>query len=115
RRRLLEETVAELHLEALEEFYARGTLSEQALTAALRDITCNGTGTVVLCGSAYRNRGIEPLLDAVIAYLPSPVDVPPVRGVGGEERQADPDAPFSALVFKVNAAATGRLTYVRVY
>ncbi|RAS70404.1 elongation factor G [Lentzea atacamensis] len=115
RRRLLEETVAELHLKALEEFYAQGTLTEQTLREALRDITRDGTGTVVLCGSAYRNRGVEPLLDAVIAYLPSPVDVPPVRGVGGEERQADPDAPFSALVFKVNATATGRLTYVRVY
>ncbi|NKE61319.1 elongation factor G [Lentzea sp. PSKA42] len=114
RRRLLEETVAELHPEALEEFFAQG-LSEQTLRNALRELTHQGAGTVVLCGSAYRNRGIEPLLDAVIAYLPSPVDVPPVRGVDGEERPADPDAPFAALVFKVNATATGRLTYVRVY
>ncbi|GGU17591.1 elongation factor G [Lentzea flava] len=115
RRRLLEETVAELNLKALEEFYAHGALGEQTLTEALREVTRCGTGTVVLCGSAYRNRGVEPLLDAVIAYLPSPVDVPPVRGVGGEERQADPEAPFAALVFKVNSTATGRLTYVRVY
>lgn len=115
RRRLLDETVAELHLNALEEFYAQGSIEEETLRKALRELTHRGTGTVVLCGSAYRNRGIEPLLDAVIAYLPSPVDVPPVRGVGGEEREADPDAPFAALVFKVNATATGRLTYVRVY
>jgi Translation elongation factors (GTPases) len=73
---------------------------------------------VVLCGSAYRNRGIEPLLEAVVAYLPSPLDVPAVRGThGGAEqvRPADPQAPFAGLVFKVNATATGRLTYLRVY
>ncbi|RDI17153.1 elongation factor G [Lentzea flaviverrucosa] len=114
RRRLLEEAVAELHPEALEEFFA-GSLSELTLGNALRELTQRGQATVVLCGSAYRNRGIEPLLDAVIAYLPSPVDVPPVRGVDGQERQPDPDAPFAALVFKVNAIATGRLAYVRVY
>ncbi|MFD4669170.1 elongation factor G [Lentzea sp. NPDC058450] len=114
RRRLLEETVAELHPDALEEFFAQG-LTDETLREALREITSQGTGTVVLCGSAYRNRGVEPLLDAVIAYLPSPVDVPPVRGVDGQERQPDPDEEFSALVFKVNATATGRLAYVRVY
>jgi elongation factor G len=73
---------------------------------------------VVLCGSAYRNRGIEPLLDAVVAYLPSPLDVPPVRGTQGgavQERPADPAAPFAALVFKVTATATGRLACLRVY
>ncbi|HUQ61999.1 elongation factor G [Lentzea sp.] len=114
RRRLLEEAVAELLPEVVEEFFETG-LSERTLTNALRELTRNGRGTVVLCGSAYRNRGIEPLLDAVIVYLPSPVDVPAVRGVDGQEREADPDAPFSALVFKVNATATGRLIYVRVY
>ena len=114
RRRLLEETVAELHPEALEEFFAGG-LSDETLRKALRELTRQGAGTVVLCGSAYRNRGVEPLLDAVIAYLPSPVDVPPVRGVDGEERPPDPEAPFAALVFKVNATPNGRLTYVRVY
>ncbi|MGI5498633.1 elongation factor G [Lentzea sp. CA-135723] len=114
RRRLLEEAVAELHPDALEEFFAGG-LSDETLQTALREITAQGTGTVVLCGSAYRNRGVEPLLDAVIAYLPSPVDVPPVRGVDGQERRPDPDEEFAALVFKVNATATGRLAYVRVY
>ncbi|MFI6096550.1 elongation factor G [Lentzea sp. NPDC051213] len=115
RRRLLEETVAGLHPAALEEFCAQGGVNEQTLRSVLRELTREGAATVVLCGSAYRNRGVEPLLDAVIAYLPSPVDVPPVRGVDGEERQPDPEAPFAALVFKVNATATGRLTYVRVY
>ncbi|WUW20163.1 elongation factor G [Streptomyces sp. NBC_01463] len=118
RRRLLEETVAELHPAALEEFCDRSELSERTLAGALRDLTRTGDGVVVLCGSAYRNRGIEPLLEAVVAYLPSPLDVPPVRGVLGDavqERAADPAAPFAALAFKVNATATGRLTYLRVY
>ncbi|MFJ9630167.1 elongation factor G [Streptomyces sp. NPDC101175] len=118
RRRLLEEAVAELHPGALEEFCARSTLSAGALGSALRDLTRTGDGVVVLCGSAYRNRGIEPLLDAVVAYLPSPLDVPPVRGTydGGEqERPADPQAPLSALAFKVSAAGTGRLTCLRIY
>ncbi|MEV5550632.1 elongation factor G [Streptomyces sp. NPDC052309] len=119
RRRLLEEAVAELHPGALEEFCDSGALRTGTLAAALRDLTRGGDGVVVLCGSAYRNRGVEPLLDAVIAYLPSPLDVPPVRGTGddgtAQQRPADPAAPFTALAFKVNATATGRLTYLRVY
>ncbi|KES08865.1 elongation factor G [Streptomyces toyocaensis] len=119
RRRLLEEAVAELHPGALEEFCDTGALGSGTLAAALRDLTRSGSAVVVLCGSAYRNRGIEPLLDAVLAYLPSPLDVPPVRGTcddGSEqERTADPAAPLTALAFKVNATATGRLTYLRVY
>ncbi|MDT3723799.1 elongation factor G [Streptomyces sp. DSM 41972] len=118
RRRLLEEAVAELHPAALEEFCDTGALRTGTLTASLRDLTARGEAVVVLCGSAYRNRGIEPLLDAVVAYLPSPLDVPPVRGThdGAEqERSADPAAPLAALAFKANATATGRLTYLRVY
>jgi elongation factor G len=118
RRRLLEEAVAELHPAALEEFCAQGTVSARTLSSALRDLTRSGDGLVVLCGSAYRDRGIEPLLDAVVAYLPSPLDVPPVRGTRDgvvEERPADPAAPFAALVFKVVTTPSGRLTYLRVY
>ncbi|MFF8933751.1 elongation factor G [Streptomyces paradoxus] len=118
RRRSLEEAMAELHPGALEEFCATGALSEGTLSAALREVTRDGDGVVVLCGSAYRNRGVEPLLDAVVAYLPSPLDVPPVRGThDGEEqtRPADPAAPASALAFKVHATPTGRLTYLRIY
>ncbi|MFF8601308.1 elongation factor G [Streptomyces sp. NPDC015232] len=111
RRHRLAETVAELHPAALEEYCAEGTLSPGTLTAALRDLTLGGEAVVVLCGSAYRNRGVEPLLDAVVAYLPAPADLPPVRG----ERPADPAAPLTALVFKVTTTATGRLTYLRVY
>ncbi|CAL9387566.1 Elongation factor G [Streptomyces sp. enrichment culture] len=123
-RRTLEEAVAELHTGALDEFCMRSTVSTGTLVAALRELTHSGDGVVVLCGSAYRNRGIEPLLDAVVAYLPSPVDVPPVHGVQETddgirnpvpERSADPRAPFAALAFKVHATPTGRLTYLRVY
>ena len=119
RRRLLEEAVAELHAGALEEFYDGSALSAETLSSALRDLTRTGDGVVVLCGSAYRNRGIEPLLDAVVAYLPSPSDVPAVRGTDGDgverERAADPQLPLAALAFKVSATATGRLTYLRIY
>ncbi|MGW7305581.1 elongation factor G [Streptomyces sp. NPDC054835] len=111
RRRQLTEAVAELHAAALEEYCEHGTLTDATLAAALRDLTLSGEGVVVLCGSAYRNRGIEPLLDAVVAYLPAPTDLPPVRG----EHPADPEAPFTALAFKVSATPTGRLTYLRVY
>ncbi|WP_330347573.1 elongation factor G [Streptomyces sp. NBC_00582] len=125
RRRILEETVAERHPAALEEFCDHETLSAETLTAALRDLTRTGDGVVVLCGSAYRNRGVEPLLDAVVDYLPSPLDVPAVCGIRegvdrmrdavDERRPADPAAPFAALAFKVAATPTGRLTYLRVY
>ncbi len=138
RRRRLDEAVAGLHPVALEEYYAHNALSTETLAAALRDLTRSGEALVVLCGSAYRNRGIEPLLAAVTAYLPSPLDVPAVRGVavgasagasagtsvgdgaagvrGTElERAADPDGPLTALVFKVNVTASGRLTYLRLY
>ncbi|MFD6069255.1 MULTISPECIES: elongation factor G [Amycolatopsis] len=118
RRRVLEETVAELHPAALDEFCESSAVSTETLTSALRELTRTGEGVVVLCGSAYRNRGVEPLLDAVVAYLPSPSDVPPVRGEyegTPRERPADPSAPFAALVFKVTSTATGRLTYLRVY
>ncbi|MEV5972167.1 elongation factor G [Streptomyces sp. NPDC051921] len=111
RRRVLEETVAELHPAALEEFCEKDTLGDDTLVAALRDLTLSREAVVVLCGSAYRNRGVEPLLDAVVAYLPAPADVPPVRG----EHPADPDAPLTALAFKVTTTPTGRMTYLRLY
>ncbi|KPK22213.1 MAG: elongation factor G, partial [Dehalococcoidia bacterium SM23_28_1] len=91
------------------------------LDKAVRRATLANVVTPVLCGSAMRNRGIQPLLDAVIDYLPSPVDVPPVEGVHpktGEtiERQAADDEPFAALAFKiVGDPYVGRLAYFRVY
>ncbi|MEV4218510.1 elongation factor G [Nonomuraea sp. NPDC049725] len=110
RRGLLEEAVAELHPAVLEEFCAGAPVGEATLRAALRDLTLARRAVVVLCGSAYRDRGIEPLLDAVVAYLPSPLDVPAVPG-----RAADPTQPLAALVFKVHSTGGGRLTYLRLY
>ena len=89
---------------------------------ALRAATLAGAITPVLLGSAFKNKGVQPLLDAVVDYLPSPLDVPPVHGHrpedGGDElsRRADYDAPFSALAFKVMTDPyVGKLTYFRVY
>ncbi|MBM2614640.1 elongation factor G [Actinoplanes sp. LDG1-06] len=97
-RQRLEEAVAELHPAALEEL---GDISDTVLRAALRDLTISGEAVVVLGGAAYRNVGVEPLLDAVVDYLPAP---------GG-----DPSAPLTALAFKVQTGRQGRLTFVRVY
>jgi len=117
RRRELEELVAERHAAAFDEYVTRSGLTEQTLRAALRDLTLSGELVVVLCGAAYRNRGIEPLLDAVLDYLPSPLDRPAVSGVGDESarREADPAQPLAALAFKVHVTGTGRLTYLRLY
>ncbi|MGW4248097.1 elongation factor G [Nocardia sp. NPDC004722] len=113
-RRELEEAVAERNPAALEEFVERSALSADTLRAALRELTLSGEVVPVLCGAAYRDIGIEPLLDAVVAYLPSPLDRPPV-GAEDERRGADPAEPLAALAFKVHATPTGRLTFVRVY
>ncbi|MFI9551895.1 elongation factor G [Nonomuraea endophytica] len=116
RRHLLAETVASLHPGALEEYTELPELSESTLTGALRELTLSGEAVVVLCGSAYRGRGIEPLLDAVVAYLPSPGGAVQGEWEGlPERRPADPSAPFAALAFKVSTGAAGRLTYLRVY
>lgn len=91
------------------------------LRQALRRATLAGQLNPVLCGSALRNKGVQPLLDAVVDYLPSPLDVPPMEGVNPytqkvEERRADPGAPFAALVFKIATDPyVGRLAYFRVY
>ncbi|WP_433668949.1 elongation factor G [Nocardia sp. CA-136227] len=111
-RKALEEAVAERSSAALEEFVERSALSAGALAAALRELTLSGEVVPVLCGAAYRDIGIEPLLDAVAAYLPSPLDRP---AVGDGARAADPAEPLAALAFKVHATSTGRLTFVRVY
>lgn len=95
-------------------------LSQEEIVSALRKATLSLKATPVLCGSAFRNKGVQPLLDAVIDYLPSPLDTPPVVGSGvkGEkiERMANDDEPFSALAFKiVTDPYVGQLTYFRVY
>jgi len=89
------------------------------LRAALRACTLSLDIVPVLCGSAFKNKGVQPLLDAIIEYLPSPLDIPPVSGIyKGEEceRPADDEAPFSALAFKIMSDPhVGKLTYFRVY
>lgn len=93
----------------------------EELRRALRAATIRGQLVPVLCGSALKNKGVQLLLDAIVDYLPSPLDIPPVKGthpVTGEEmtREADDEAPFAALAFKIQADPhVGRLTYVRVY
>ena len=97
------------------------TIAEDELRAALRAATISGKLVPVLCGSALRNKGVQLLLDAVVDFLPSPLDIPPVKGndpsTGLEvERPPDPDIPVAALVFKIQADPyIGRLSYARVY
>jgi elongation factor G len=119
RQRLIE-AVAD-HDDALMEAYLEGhEIAPAQLRAAIRKATLDISITPVLCGSSFRNKGVQPLLDAVVEYLPSPLDVPPVVGVkpNGEEarRKPDDDAPFAALAFKIAVDPyVGKLTYIRVY
>jgi elongation factor G len=121
RREELIEAVAELDDQLLISYIEGRHVPAAELDKAVRRATLANVVTPVLCGSAMRNRGIQPLLDAVIDYLPSPLDVPPVKGVHpktGEtiERQAADDEPFAALAFKIVADPyVGRLAYFRVY
>jgi elongation factor G len=121
RDRLLE-TIAE-NDDQMMELYLEGTEpSVEQLVAAIRRATIAGAVTPVLCGTAFKNKGVQPMLDAIVDYLPSPIDIPSVKGhaVGNEdtviERQADPEAPFAALAFKIMSDQhLGKLTYIRVY
>ena len=109
--------------EALLEKYLGGhDPTEAELRSAIRKATLAGTIVPVLCGSAFKNKGVQQLLNAVIDYLPSPVDVPPIRGhpphndTTFEDRHPDDSAPFSALAFKIMTDPyVGKLTYFRVY
>jgi elongation factor G len=118
------EACADYDDELLEAYLAEEDISPERIKKALRQATLDIKVTPVLCGSSFKNKGVQPLLDAVIDYLPSPLDVPPVVGVeptkDGEghqaERPADDKAPFAALAFKVMADPyVGKLTYFRVY
>jgi elongation factor G len=113
------EAVAETD-EALIEKYLEGEeLTEAEIRQGLRRGTIDGTIVPVLCGSAFKNKGVQLLLDAVVDYLPAPIDVPAIQGTtpNGDtvERHADDNAPLSALAFKIMADPYGRLTFVRVY
>ena len=116
------ETIAENDEEMMEAYLEGTEPSEEQLVAAIRRATIAGGITPVLCGSAFKNKGVQPMLDAIVDYLPSPVDIPPVKGheVGDEDqlvlRKADPSEPFSALAFKIMSDQhLGKLTYIRVY
>jgi len=104
----------------LEKYLGDEEISEEDLKRAIRKATIANEIVPVLTGSAFKNKGVQPLLDAVVDYLPSPLDLPPVQGTalkGGDpvERKADASEPFSALAFKIVADPHGKLTYFRVY
>ncbi|WP_304192490.1 elongation factor G [Rothia mucilaginosa] len=118
----LVEAVAESSEELMEKYLEEGELSIPEIKAGIRQLVIAGEAFPVLCGSAFKNRGVQPMLDAVIEYLPSPLDVPDVVGSNpsNEEekltRKASADEPFAALAFKVAAHPFyGQLTYTRVY
>ncbi|MCI2807470.1 elongation factor G [Eoetvoesiella caeni] len=119
RARMLEEA-AQANDELLAVYLEGGQLDENQVKAGLRERTIKGEIVPALCGSAFKNRGVQALLDAVIDYLPSPADIPPVTGVDGREqpasRRAADDEHFSALAFKIMTDPfVGHLTFFRVY
>jgi elongation factor G len=120
-REMLLERVAEVDDVVATEYLEGKEIPVQELRRALREATLRSKLVPVLCGSALRNKGVQPLLDAVIHYLPSPLDVPPIEGINPEteemeKRPVDEDGPFAALAFKIASDAyVGRLAYVRVY
>jgi elongation factor G len=120
-RHKLYEQLADHHEELMEQYVEGQEAEPKQLREALREATLAVEGTPVLCGSAFKNKGVQPLLDAVVDYLPSPAEVPPISGVlpGSREtavRKADDDEPFAALAFKIMSDPyVGRLTYFRVY
>src|SRR5690606_34773914 len=114
------EAAAEADEELLEKFLGDGELSEEDIRKGLRIRTLSGEIVVTMCGSAFKNKGVQAMLDGVVRYMPSPVDVPPIKGVldDGSDgfRHADDNEPFSALAFKIATDPfVGNLTFFRVY
>ncbi|MFG6193276.1 elongation factor G [Nonomuraea sp. JJY05] len=116
------ETVAENDDELMELFLEGVEPTEEQLVAAIRRATLASAINPVLCGTAFKNKGVQPLLDAIVAFLPAPTDIPAFKGhaVGNEdkvvERHADPSEPFSALAFKIASDPhLGKITYIRIY
>jgi elongation factor G len=116
------EAAAEASDELMEKYLEGHTLSEEEIYAGLRARTLKGEIVPALCGSAFKNKGVQAMLDAVVRYLPSPVDKPPVKGVLDDaaesegDRPADDSAPFAALAFKIATDPfVGTLTFVRCY
>ncbi|MEY4451834.1 MAG: hypothetical protein RLZZ380_955 [Actinomycetota bacterium] len=121
-RQILLETVAETDEALMEKYFGGEELTEAEIKGAIRKLTVNSEIYPILCGSAFKNKGVQPMLDAVIDYLPSPLDVPAIEGLNpnNEEekivREPKADGPFAALAFKVMTHPFfGRLTYIRVY
>src|SRR5664280_590305 len=120
RARMIEQ-IAELEDDLIAKYLDNEEISVDELKAALRKAVIRNAATPIFCGSALRNKGVQPVLDAVIDYLPSPADIPPFHGMDPDkdvevERPAEDDAPLSALVFKiVTDPYVGRLAYFRVY
>ena len=116
------EAISENDEEMMELYLEGATPNEEQLNAAIRRATIAGRVTPVMCGSAFKNKGVQPMLDAIVDYLPSPLDIPGVVGleVGSEDRevvrQPDPAEPFAALAFKIMSDQhLGKLTYIRIY
>jgi elongation factor G len=115
------EALADVDENIMEKFLGGEEITEEEIKRAIRKGTIEMKITPVLCGSAFKNKGVQMLLDAIVDYLPSPLDIPPVRGVnpldGSEvERKASPDEPFAALAFKIMTDPyVGQLTFIRVY
>jgi len=115
------EVVVETRDELMEKYLDGKEIKEKELRSAIREATIKNKITPVLTGSALKNKGVQPMLDAVVYYLPSPLEVPPIEGIDPktekkEKREADDNAPFSALAFKVATDPyVGRLTFFRVY
>jgi len=119
-REKLVETIAEVDDNIMEAYLSETTIAPESLLAAIRRATIDLKLVPVLCGSALRNKGIQPLLDAIVQFLPSPVDIPPIKGVHpdtGEiiECKANDNDPLAALIFKVAMIEGRKLSYVRIY
>ncbi|ADB48284.1 elongation factor G [Acidaminococcus fermentans DSM 20731] len=120
-RQILLEAVAESDDDLMEKYLEGEDLTEEEIKAAIRKMTCQCKLFPVTCGSSYKNKGVQPLLDAIIDYMPSPLDVPAIKGTNPEtgeeeERPSDDKAPFAALAFKIATDPyVGRLAFFRVY
>uniref|UniRef100_A0A832GRD6 Elongation factor G n=1 Tax=Caldimicrobium thiodismutans TaxID=1653476 RepID=A0A832GRD6_9BACT len=115
------EKLADVNDEIMEKYLEGKDITPEEIKAAIREATCQFKLVPVLCGAAFKNKGVQPLLDAIVDYLPSPLDIPPVKGINPntgevEERKTDPDAPLSALAFKIMTDPfVGTLTFLRIY
>ena len=114
------ETAAESSEPLMDEYLENGSLSEEQIKAALRELTIANEIVPVMCGSAFKNKGVQAMLDGVVDYLPSPTEVPAIQGIDHQEkeveRESNDDAPFSALAFKIATDSfVGQLVFFRVY